>query len=223
MRILIIEDDRKMSDIIRRGLVEIGYAVDTAFDGAEGEELAELTPYDLIVLDIVMPKKDGVEVCINLRQQQIKSRIIMLTCKDTVNDRIKGLDSGADDYLVKPFAFDELLARIRALFRREISEGSHVLSTGRLSMDILTREVTRDHEKISLTMKEYALLEYFLRNPSIVITRRMLEDHVWDFSLEGASNLIDVYIRRLRNKIDPDNEDSFIETIRGIGYRLKIQ
>ncbi len=223
MRILVIEDDQKLSDIIQRGLSEVGYAVDAAYDGEEGKDMAEAAPYDLIILDIILPKKDGIEVCLELRRNQIKARIIMLTSKDTVGDRVKGLDSGADDYLVKPFAFDELLARIRALLRREISDGSHILRVGELSMDTLTREVKRGDRDIKLTGKEYSVLEYFLRNPNIVITRRMLEDHVWDFSLESESNLIDVYIRRLRRNIDEGDEDSLIETIRGVGYRLKIK
>jgi len=221
MRILVIEDDQKLSDIIQRGLSEVGYAVDAAYDGEEGKDMAEMVPYDLIILDIILPKKDGIEVCLELRRKQIKSRIIMLTSRDTVSDRIKGLDSGADDYLVKPFAFDELLARLRALLRREISDGSHVLHVGELSMDTLTREVKRGDKDIKLTGKEYSLLEYLLRNPNIVVTRRMLEDHVWDFSLESESNLIDVYIRRLRRKIDVGGEKSMIQTVRGAGYRLR--
>lgn len=221
MRILVIEDDNKLSNIIKRGLTEIGYAVDTAYDGEEGEDMAEMAPYDLIILDIILPKKDGIEVCIELRKKKIKSRVIMLTSKDTVEDRVTGLDSGADDYLVKPFAFDELLARIRALLRRDVKDGSHLLQAGELCMDTLTREVTRGKKDIKLTAKEYSLLEYFMRNPNIVVTRRMLEDHVWDFSLESESNLVDVYIKRLRQKIDEEREDSFIETIRGVGYRLR--
>jgi len=223
MRILVIEDDQKLSDIIQRGLSEVGYAIDAAYDGEEGEELAKMVPYDLIVLDIILPKKDGIEVCLGLRQNQVKSRIIMLTCKDTVSDRVKGLDSGADDYLVKPFDFDELYARVRALLRREIGHGSPTLQVGDLIMDTLTREVKRGQRNVKLTATEYSLLEYFMRNPKVVITRRMLEDHIWDFSLESESNLIEVYIRRLRKKIDGDNEASFIETIRGSGYRLKAQ
>jgi DNA-binding response OmpR family regulator len=222
MRILVIEDDHKMSDVIQRGLSEIGYAVDAAYDGEEGEELAKIVPYDLIILDVILPKKDGIEVCLELRRNKINSRVIMLTCKDTVSDRVKGLDSGADDYLVKPFAFDELLARIRALLRREISDGSHILQVGDLSMNTLTREVKRGQRDVKLTGKEYSLVEYFMRNPNIVITRRMLEDHTWNFAMESESNLIDVYIRRLRRKIDEGKEDSLIETIRGVGYRLKL-
>ena len=221
MRILVVEDDRKLSDIIQRGLTEIGYAVDAAYDGEEGKEMAETYPYDLIILDIILPGIDGIEVCLELRRHDIKSRIIMLTSRDTIDDRIKGLDSGADDYLVKPFAFDELLARIRGLLRREVSNGSHILRVDELSMDTLTREVMRGAINIKLTGKEYSMLEYFIRNPNIVITRRMLEDHVWDLSLDSESNLIDVYVRRLRQKIDKDGEDSLIETIRSVGYRLK--
>ena len=221
MRILIVEDDQKLANILQRGLTELAYAVDIAYDGDEGEEMAKAVSYDLIILDIILPKKDGIEVCLELRRCRINSRIIMLTSRDTVSDRVKGLNSGADDYLVKPFAFDELVARIRALFRREISEGTNIIQVGDLSINILTREVKRNDASISLTAKEYGLLEYFLRNPDLVLSRRTLEDHVWNFSLESESNLIDVYIRRLRNKIDSQNENSLIETVRGVGYRLK--
>src|SRR4030043_111173 len=202
MRILIVEDDQELANILQRGLTGLTYAVDTANDGEEGEDMAKAVSYDLIILDIILPKKDGIEVCLELRRSKINSRIIMLTSRDTISDRVKGLNSGADDYLVKPFAFDELVARIRALFRREISDGSNVIRVRDLSINTLTREVKRNDTSIPLTAKEYGLLEYFLRNPDIVITRRMLEDHVWDFSFESASNLVDVYIRRLRNKID---------------------
>jgi DNA-binding response OmpR family regulator len=221
MRILVIEDDKKMSDIIQRGLTEVGYAVDVAYDGIDGEGLAKTVPYDLIILDIVLPQKDGIKISLELRREKINSRIIMLTCKDTISDRVKGLDSGADDYLVKPFAFDELLARIRALLRREISDGSHTIQVGELSLNTLTREIKRGQNDIKLTSKEYSLMEYFMRNPNVVVTRRMLEDHVWNFSMEFESNLVDVYIRRLRRKIDEGSKDSLIETIRGAGYRLK--
>ncbi len=221
MRILIVEDDQKLANILQRGLTELAYAVDIACDGDEGEEMAKAVSYDLIILDIILPKKDGIEVCLELRRSKINSRIIMLTGRDAVSDRVKGLDSGADDYLVKPFAFDELVARIRALFRREISDGSNVIQVGDLSMNTLTREVKRNDINISLTAKEYGLLEYLLRNPDLVLSRRTLEDHVWNFSLESESNLIDVYIRRLRNKIDLGNETSLIETVRGVGYRLR--
>ena len=216
-----VEDDSVLADIVRRGLVEAGYAVDVACDGEDGEHLAEMFPYDLIVLDLILPKKDGIEVCRSLRRKQVKSRILMLTCRDTVGDRIRGLDSGADDYLIKPFVFDELSARIRALLRREIANGSPILQAGELTLNTATREARRGDRNIELTSKEYAMLEYFMRNPDVVITRRMLEEHVWDLSLESESNLIEVYIRRLRQKIDGVNNDSLIETIRGAGYRLK--
>jgi DNA-binding response OmpR family regulator len=221
MRVLVIEDDRKMASLIQRGLLEIGYVVDIAYDGEEGEELAKAVPYDLIILDIILPKKDGLNVCLNLRRDKVKSRIIMLTCKDAISDRVKGLDSGADDYMVKPFSFDELFARIRALLRRDIKNGSNMLQIRDLSLNTLTMEVKNKQKEIKLTGKEYAIVEYLMRNPNVVITRRMLEDHIWNYSLDSESNLIDVYIRRLRRKIDEGEEDSFIETIRGVGYRLK--
>jgi DNA-binding response OmpR family regulator len=221
MRILIIEDDKKLANVLQKGLTGLTYAVDIACDGEEGEEMAKSISYDLIILDIILPGKDGIEVCLELRRSKINSRIIMLTSRDSVSDRVKGLNSGADDYLVKPFVFAELVARIRALFRREISDGSNVIRAGDLSIDTLTREVKRKDTSIVLTAKEYGLLEYFMRNPDLVLSRRTLEDHVWNFSLESASNLIDVYIRRLRKKLDPDNETGLIETVWGVGYRLK--
>jgi DNA-binding response OmpR family regulator len=221
MRILVIEDEIRLADIIRRGLVEAGYAVDLSHDGEEGEYLAETFPYDLILLDIILPKKDGFEICVNLRRNKVNVRILMLTCKDTVSDRVKGLDAGADDYLIKPFAFSELLARIRAVFRRNQVNGSPVLEAGELTMNTSTHEVKRGNKAIDLTTKEYSLLEYLMRNPNIVITRSMLEEHIWDMSFESESNLIEVYIRRIRQKIDNDGESSFIETIRGVGYRLR--
>jgi DNA-binding response OmpR family regulator len=221
MRILVIEDEIRLADIIRRGLVEAGYAVDLAHDGEEGEYLAETFPYDLILLDIILPKKDGFKICVNLRRNKVNVRILMLTCKDTVSDRVKGLDAGADDYLIKPFAFSELLARIRAVFRRNQVNGSPVLEAGELTMNTSTREVKRGNKAIDLTTKEYSLLEYLMCNPNIVITRSMLEEHIWDMSFESESNLIEVYIRRIRQKIDNDGESSFIETIRGVGYRLR--
>src|SRR4030042_6342659 len=168
MRMLIVEDDQKLADKVQRGLTGLTYAVDTANDGEEGEDMAKAVSYDLIILDIILPKKDGIEVCLELRRCRINSRIIMLTSRDTVSDRVKGLNGGGDGYLVKPFAFDELVARIRALFRREISEGSNIILIGDLSINTLTREVKRNDTNITLTAKEYGLLEYFMRNPDIV-------------------------------------------------------
>ena len=221
MRILVIEDERRLCSIIKRGLIEEGYAVDTSYDGEEGEYLAETTPYDLIILDIMLPKKDGIEVCQNLRLKRVNTPILMLTAKDTIEDRVRGLDAGSDDYLIKPFAFNELLARIRALLRREGSSKSSELHIGNLIMDTLSREVWRGQRKIELTSKEYIILEYFMRPPNMVITRTMLEEHAWDYEFDSISNLIDVYIRRLRRKIDENGETSLIQTVRGAGYRLK--
>ena len=221
MRILVVEDERRLCNIIKRGLMEEGYAVDTAYDGEDGESLAETVPYDLIVLDIMLPKKDGIEVCRKLRLKGVNAPILMLTAKDTVEDKVKGLDAGADDYLIKPFAFGELLARVRALLRREGFSKSPSLQVGDLVMDILTREVWRGQRRIELTNKEYVILEYFMRHPNMVITRTMLEEHIWDYDFDSMSNLIDVYIRRLRCKIDEKGQASLIQTMRGAGYRLR--
>jgi DNA-binding response OmpR family regulator len=220
VRILIVEDDRRLSSIIKRGLVEEGYAVDTVYDGEEGEYFAEATEYDLILLDIMLPKKDGYEVCRNLRQKKVNTPILMLTARDTIEDKVTGLDSGADDYLVKPFAFNELLARLRALLRRESLAKTPKLIVGELVMDTLTREVWYKRDLIELTNKEYIILEYFMRHPNMVISRTMLENHAWDYEFDSISNLIDVYIRKLRRKIQGDG-DVPIQTIRGAGYKLR--
>ena len=222
MRILVIEDEYEISSMIKRGLSEEGYAVDTANDSTEGEYLAEIVPYDLIILDVILPKKNGFEICASLRLKQIKTRILMLTCRDSVNDRVKGLDSGADDYMVKPFDFSELSARIRALLRREITNASPVIKIGNLSLNTITREVKQGEQNIELTSKEFVILEYFIRNPGKIITRHMLEEHAWNLSLDSESNLIEAYIWRLRSKLN-EEEDNLIETIRGAGYRLKIR
>jgi DNA-binding response OmpR family regulator len=220
MRILVVEDEKKLAEIIKRGLVEEGYSVDSAFDGAEGEELAVSVPYDLVVLDLILPKKDGIEVCRSLRQKNIKAKILMLTAKDGLGDKVRGLDSGADDYLVKPFEFEELCARLRALLRREENFVSSTLQTGELVMDTSAREVRKGQKRINLTPKEYAMLEYLMRHPNIVITRIMFEQHVWDLDLDSGSNLVDVFIRKLRRKIDEEGKDSLIQTVKGAGYRL---
>jgi len=222
MRILVVDDDRRLCGIIKRGLMEEAYAVDLAYDGEEGEYMAEVNPYDLIILDIMMPLKDGIQVCRELRTKRINTPILMLTGKDAVEDRVKGLDAGADDYMVKPFAFNELLARVRALLRREGMFKSPEISAGDLVLNTLTRQVQRGQEIIDLTTKEYAILEFFIRHPNMVVTRTMLEEHVWSYEFDSMSNLIDVYIRRLRRKIDGEGEDSLIQTVRGAGYRLKV-
>lgn len=221
MRILVVDDDRRLCTVIKRGLLEEAYAVDLAYDGEEGEYLAEVSPYDLIILDIMLPVKNGIEVCQELRGKRVNTPILMLTAKDTVEDRVRGLDTGADDYLVKPFAFGELLARVRALLRREGISKSPELRVGNLTLNTLTRQVWRGRKPVELTTKEYVILEYFMRHPNVVITRTMLEEHAWDYDFDSLSNLVDVYIRRLRRKIDIDGEDSLIQTVRGAGYRLK--
>lgn len=221
MRILVVEDEKRLAEVIKKGLVEEGYSVDVAYDGAEGQYMAESASYDLVILDIMLPKKDGVTICQELRIRGINIPILMLTAKDSVEDRVKGLDSGADDYLVKPFAFSELVARVRALLRREALSKASKLQVGNLVMDTLTREVWRGDKKIELTAKEYAILEYFMRHPNMVVTRTMLMEKVWDYDFEGISNVIDVYIRRLRLKLDEEGAESIIETVRGAGYRLR--
>lgn len=221
MRILVVDDDRRLCAVIKRGLLEEAYAVDLAYDGDEGEYLAEVNSYDLIILDIMLPEKDGLQVCQELRAKKVDTPILMLTAKDSVEDRVKGLDTGADDYLVKPFAFNELLARVRALLRREGMPRSPELHVGDLTLNILTRQVWRGGRPIELTTKEYAILEYFMRHPNVVVTRTMVEEHAWDYNFDSLSNLVDVYIRRLRRKIDNEGEESLIQTIRGAGYRLR--
>ncbi|MGA9696273.1 MAG: response regulator transcription factor [Dehalococcoidales bacterium] len=223
MRILVIEDEKPLAYLIRRGLTEDGYAVDIAYDGDEGQYFAEDIQYDLIVLDIVLPKKDGFAVCQELRREKVNTRILMLTCRDSISDRVKGLDSGADDYLIKPFAFNELSARIRALLRRDLDQGSPIIQTGEISLNTVTREVKRGNQEIVLTSKEYAILEYFMRNPKAILTRQMIENHIWNLSLDTESNVINVYIGRLRNKLNVKEEDGLIETIKGAGYRWRME
>jgi len=220
MRLLIVEDNQRLRNSIKLSLEESGYMVDTAADGVEGQDLAELTPYDAIILDIMLPKRDGLVVCRNLRQQHLRSPIILLTARDAVEDRVKGLDSGADDYLIKPFSLDELQARLRALLRRDAPDKTGLLAAGDLELDPATHSTRRAGVLIELTSKEFTLLEYMLRNPNWLITREMAERHVWDYGRASASNLVDVYIRRLRRKVDDPFEVKLIETIRGFGYRL---
>ena len=220
MRILLVEDNHRLSDSLRATLIEDGYAVDTAYDGVEGEELALITPYDIIVLDIMLPIRDGIEVCRSLRDQKRTTPILMLTARDALDDRVLGLDSGSDDYLVKPFEIKELRARLRALLRRETGNKSGNLLIEDLRLDPATHYVWRDDKPIDLTAKEYALLEYMMRNPNRLITREMVISHLWDYDQSIASNVVDVYIRRLRRKVDDPFDVKLIETVRGAGYRL---
>ena len=220
MRILLVEDNHRLNQSLKQGLIDDGYAVDSAFDGIEGEEMAKLTPYDAIILDVMLPGKNGLTVCHDLRDQRVRTPILMLTARDAVEDRIKGLDSGADDYLIKPFAIDELRARLRALFRREAPERGALIKVDDLALDPATHTVERGGARIDLTAKEFALLEYLMRNANMLITRQMAEAHVWSYDYEGVSNVVDVYIRRLRRKIDDSFEVKLLETVRGAGYRL---
>ena len=219
MRILIIEDEKKIADFIKRGLKEEGYAADIAADGEEGHFLATTNEYDAIILDLMLPKLDGISVCKKLRQEDKDTTpILMLTAKDRVQDKVLGLDCGADDYLTKPFAFEELLARIRALLRKSSSAVTTKLQVADLTLDLLTHKVTRAAGEIILTTKEYMLLEYLMRNAGTVITRTMISEHVWDIHFDTDTNVIDVYINYLRKKIDEGRKKKLIHTIRGRGY-----
>ena len=221
MRALVVEDEVKMAALIRRGLVEEGYAADVARTGEEALWMARATPYDAIVLDVMLPGRNGLEVCRSLRESGVWSPILMLTARDGVEDKVSGLDSGADDYLSKPFSFAELLARLRALTRRGPSERPAVLEVGTLRLDPATRQAWRGEAEVDLSTKEFALLETFMRNPGDVLTRLDLLEHAWDYGYENRSNVVDVYVRYLRAKIDrPFGVDS-IETLRGVGYRLR--
>ena len=219
MKILVIEDSRATSDFIKRGLDEEGFAVDTAFTGEEGLELARTFDYDLVLLDVMLPGKNGFEVCESLRQYKAHIPILMLTGKIEVEDRVHGLNSGADDYLVKPFSFGELVARIHALTRRARQPVHTELKAGPLVMNTFSRKVTFNGQNIELTNKEYALLEFLLLHPEMLVTRVMLEQTIWNQEFDGNTNLIDVYVRRLRNKMGQDGE-GLIQTVRGAGYRL---
>ncbi len=223
MRILVVEDERSLASLLKRGLQEQGYAADIAHDGEDGIGLVESTPYDLIVLDVMLPKLDGYEVCRRLRAQSKHVPVLMLTARDSVNDRVRGLDGGADDYLVKPFAFRELLARIRALLRRDgQARSGPVLRVADLEVDSSTRTVRRADRVIDLTTKEYAILEYFMRNPNRVLTRTQIAEHVWDYGFVALSNVIDVYVGYLRRKLGDSREPRLLRTVRGAGYQLRV-
>ncbi|MBP9749205.1 MAG: response regulator transcription factor [Candidatus Pacebacteria bacterium] len=220
MRILVIEDTEHLALYIKKALEEAGYAVDLAHDGDKGESLARGTAPDLVVLDVMLPKRDGITVCKNLRADNVIMPILMLTALGESDDRVSGLDSGADDYLVKPFDMDELLARIRALLRRPSTRMAEVLTVQDLALDNATRTLTHAGRTVPLTLKEYAILEYLMRNANIVVSRAQILEHCWDFAYNPFSNITDVYIRQLRAKLHDDHEH-YIETIRGAGYRLR--
>jgi two-component system OmpR family response regulator len=221
MRALVVEDEAKMAALIRRGLVEEGYAADIASTGEEALWMARATPYDAIVLDLMLPGRDGLSVCRELREAGVWSPILMLTARDGVEDRVAGLDGGADDYLTKPFSFAELLARLRSLARRGAPERPAVLQAGSLRLDPATREARRGEQKIDLSAKEFALLETFMRRPDEVLSRLELLEHAWDYAYENRSNVVDVYVRYLREKIDRPFGVESIETVRGAGYRFR--
>ena len=221
MRILLVEDEKKIASFIERGLVEQHYSVDVAYDGNEGLYLAEINPYDLIILDIMLPGKDGFAVCQELRKKEFDVPILMLTARDDVRDKIYGLDSGADDYLTKPFAFGEFLARVRVLLRRQRTQQTTTLKVADLALDQLTHTVTRAGENIELTSTEYALLEYLMIHAEQVVTRTMISEHVWDQNFDSYSNVINVYVNYVRKKVDAGFSKKLIHSVRGRGYVIK--
>ncbi len=221
MRVLLVEDEKRIAGFIKQGLQEEQYAVDVVFDGESALDLPSGAEYDLIVLDVMLPKKDGVEVCRALRERGERTPVLMLTARDAVEDRVRGLDSGADDYLVKPFAFAELLARIRALLRRGSAITSTQIRVGDLVLDTLTRRATRGDRTVELTAREYALLEYLMRNAGQVLSRTQILNHLWNYDFLGSSNVVDVYIGYLRRKIDEGFPTRLLRTVRGSGYRIE--
>jgi heavy metal response regulator len=221
MRILVVEDEAKMADFIKRGLEEEGAAVDVSPDGPGGLHRASIGNYDIILLDITLPGIDGLEICRKLREERVATPILLLTARDSVDMKVRGLDTGADDYLTKPFAFAELLARIRALRRRDRTEVSLRLQIGDLILDPLTRRVSRANRPIALTAKEFALLECFMRHPDQVLSRTVLSEKVWNETFDSLTNVIDVYVNYLRNKVDRDFSPKLIHTVRGAGYVMR--
>lgn len=221
MRILIVEDEKKVAAFIKKGLEEETYAVDVAYDGEEGLYLGLENQYDMVVLDLMLPTIDGMEVLARLRKNKVEAPILLLTAKDSVEDKVTGLNTGADDYLTKPFAFSELLARIRVLLRRGKTEAKTVLQIDGLTLDLVSHKVNRNGEEIELTGKEYSLLEYFMRNQGKVLTRTMIAEHVWDYNFDTFTNVIDVYVNHLRKKIDKNYQDKLLHTLRGVGYIMK--
>jgi DNA-binding response OmpR family regulator len=222
MHILVVEDERRLANLVRRALEEEGNVVDISHDGAEGLDMAEGTQYDLLVLDLMLPHVDGIEICRRVRAAGNDARILMLTARDAVEDRVQGLESGADDYLVKPFSFSELIARVHALSRRQVqAQAEQELVTGDLVLDLQRREARRGEDSIELTAKEFQLLEYLMRNSGHVLTRTQILDHVWGYNFDSFSNVVDIYVHYLRNKIDRGYPDALIKTVRGVGYTLK--
>jgi heavy metal response regulator len=220
MRILLVEDEPHIADFVRRGLTEHGYSVDVATDGEEALAWPSVADFDVIILDVMLPIRDGVDVCRSLRSSGVRTPVLMLTARDAVEDRVRGLDSGADDYLVKPFAFTELLARIRALSRREPALIGTELRVGDVVMDTAARTAKRGDAEIRLTAKEFAILEYLMRHPDQVLSRTVIAEHVWNYDFDNATNVIDVHVKNLRKKIDGPAATKLIHTVRGFGYKI---
>lgn len=223
MRLLFAEDERDLNNILTKKLTEEGYSVDSCFDGEEALDFLLSADYDGVILDVMMPKKDGFEVLKEMHEEGIDAPVLFLTARDSIQDRVHGLDIGASDYLVKPFSMEELLARVRALTRRNVESKSSVLTAGDLTMDTASHTVTRAGNQIDLSAKEYALLKYLLHNKNLVLSRETIEDHIWNFDYEGGTNVVDVYIRYLRKKIDDGYDTKLIGTVRGVGYVLRCE
>ncbi len=223
MRFLVIEDNQRLAELIKKGLEEQGYAANTTGSGRQGEEMAAQRSYDVIILDLMLPDHDGVQVCRELRRRRVSTPILMLTALSSTSEKVAGLEAGADDYLTKPFDLDELIARVRALLRRAQSSEGTTLRFGNIEMDLVGRRVTREGRQIDLTAKEFALLEYFMRNPERVLTRTNIGERVWDLLFQDESNVIEVYVSRLRAKVDKGFEEPLIHTVVGTGYVLSTE
>jgi DNA-binding response OmpR family regulator len=221
MKLLVIEDEKKIANLLQKGLKEHGYVVEVCYDGNEGLERASTHPYDAIILDIMLPGRDGLSLLRTLRERKITTPVMILTARGEVNERVEGLNIGADDYLSKPFAMDELVARLRALLRRVTGETISLYKVGELTMNLVSREVFRGKRKIELTAREFRLLEYLMRSPDQVMTRTQIIERVWEYHFDPGTNLVDVYIQRLRRKIDDGEELKMIQTVRGVGYCIK--
>lgn len=222
MRVLIVEDEPKMARVLRRGLEQEGYAVDTAADGQDGLHMATENDYDAVVLDVMLPILDGIEVCRGMRDRGRWAPVIMLTARDAIADRVRGLDAGADDYLVKPFSFEELLARLRSLVRRGVRERPTILEAGPVTLDPATHRVTHSGKRVELTPREYALLELLMRHAGQVLSRTRILEHVWNYNYDGGSNVVDAYVKYLRKKLDAPHGSRLIKTVRGSGYMLDV-
>lgn len=222
MRLLVVEDEKKLNDLITKKLEKEYYGVDSCFDGEEAVRYVEGTEYDAIILDIMLPKLDGFEVIKRIRAKKNKVPILLLTARDNIDDKVKGLDYGADDYLVKPFIFEELMARIRVLLRRNSGNADNVITIANLKVDLDAKTVFRDNVLIKLSGREYSILEYLIRNKGKILPRERIEDHIWNYEYEGGTNVIDVYIRYLRKKIDDGYTPKLIHTVRGLGYVLRV-